>query len=212
MLNVTAGLDQLLAAVAALDEGEDLVVRFLSATWSGRSLQLTLTIGASDLSPAVWEVRCEDVLAYSLRSEIADGLELTDAHPSLWEFREQSASAFFLGAPGDATAAVGDLYEAHQKAVGTWIEFGRHLNGSFALSKLLAVGNGLLARGPLPLLSLYKQVLIPHGVQVSICSAYPAKIWDGAEWRIFSSDDNPKALLIGSSYVIGDEWLARRES
>jgi hypothetical protein len=156
-------MDKLLAVIAEIGDEEDVLIRFRHATWSGTSLQLQLAVSEPDSevdsSPGIWNVRCEDILAYVLSNECANWLELTEDHPLLWDFKHESASAFFYEAPANTEAAVGALYEAHQKAVGSWINFGKHLNSSLGLSKLLAAGNGLLATGPLPLLSLYKETL-----------------------------------------------------
>jgi hypothetical protein len=202
-------MDRLLARIAEADEEDDVVVRFINATWSDRSLRLQLAVTIFDSPQEIWEVRCEDVLAYVLRNETACWLELTDDHPLLWEFRHGSASAYFYRAPLNAEAAVGALYEAHQKAVGSWITFGQHLNIPPGLSKLLAAGDGLLAQGPVPLLTLYKETLRSHGVEVDIRFSRPPQTWDGTHWWQLEREST-KALLLGTSYVIGNGWVAEQ--
>jgi hypothetical protein len=117
-------MDKLLARIAEAGDEEDVVIRFIDATWSGTSLQLQLAVTIFDSAQETWEVRCEDVPAYVLRNESAYSIELTEDHPVLWEFKHESASAYFYRAPVNADAAVGALYEAHQNAVGSWIRFG----------------------------------------------------------------------------------------
>ena len=189
-------MDKLLALVAEAGDEEDVFIRFTHATWSGRSLQLQRAITVFDSAQESWEVRCEDVLAYALRGESASSLALTEDHPLLWEYKHESASAYFYRAPINADAAVGALYEAHQNAVGSWIRFGQHLNSLPGLSKLLAAGNGLLAQGPVPLLTLYKETLRPHGVEVDIRFSRPPQTWDGTHWRQLERENNTKALLL----------------
>src|ERR1022692_3757445 len=121
-------MDKLLARIAEAGDEEDVVIRFIDAKWLGTSLQLQLAVTILDSAQEIWEVRCEDVLAYVLCNGSACWLELTDDHPLLWEFKHESASAYFYRAPLNADAAVGALYEAHQNAVGSWIRFGQHLN------------------------------------------------------------------------------------
>ena len=202
-------MDRLLARIAEAGDEEDVVIRFIDATWSGTSLLLQLAVTIFDSAQETWEVRCEDVLAYALRNEGAYSLELAEDHPLLWEFKHESASAYFYRAPVNAEAAVGALYEAHQNAVGSWIRFGQHLNSTPGLSKLLTAGNGLLAQGPVPLLTLYKETLRPHGVEVDIRFSRPPQIWDGTHWRQLK-ENNTKALLLGTSYVIGNRWFAEQ--
>ena len=203
-------LTTLLALVAEVEDENEVAIEFTDATWSGGSLELELRVTVSDIPPELWQVHCTNVLAYSLSSEGAFWLELTEDHPLLWEYKHLNAMAFFAGAPRNPAAAVGDLYEAHRRTVGSWLRFGDNLNAELEPSQLLSTGNGLLARGPLPLLTLYKDALRPHGVEVNICSTRPPTFWDGSVSREVRPEDDLKALLIGSSYVVGTGLTARR--
>jgi hypothetical protein len=203
-------MDRLLALVAEAGETENVVIQLTNASWSGSSLQLHLTVTVFDATQETWEIRCGDLLAYVLRNESANWLELTEDHPLLWEFKHESASAYFYRAPVNADAAVGALYEAHQIAVGPWIRFGQHLNTDPGLSRLLAAGNGLLAKGPVPLLTLYKETLRPLGVEVDIRFSRPPQRWDATHWRRLDRNTDTKALLLGTSYVIGNKWSAEQ--
>ncbi len=205
-------MEKLLALVAELNDEEDIVIRFKAATWLGRSLRVQLDVTVIDSTSGIWEVRCEDVLGSLLLDESAHLLELTEDHPLLWEFKHETASAFFYAPPANADAAVGALYQAHENGVGPWIKFDQFLNNSISLSKLLAAGNGLLASGPMPLMNLYKETLRPHGVEVDIRFPRPPKIWDGIHWRQLELQNKTKVLLLGSSYVIGNEWDAQHKS
>jgi hypothetical protein len=202
-------MEKLLALIAEAGDEEDVVIRFTETKWSGTSLQLQLAVTVLGSAQEMWEVRCEDVLAFVFSNASANWLELTEDHPLLWEFKHESASAYFYQAPANADAAVGALYEAHERAVGPWIRFGQYLNNAPSLSKLLAAGNGLLAQGPLRLLTLYKQTLSPHGVEVDIRFVHPPQTWDGTHWQPLLRE-NTKALLLGSSYVIGNGWAAEQ--
>ena len=203
-------MDKLLTLVAEAGDTENVDIQLTNASWSSSSLQLQLTVTVFDSVHESWEIRCGDVLAYVLRNDGANGLELTGDHPLLWEFKHESASAYFDRTPVNADAAVVALYEAHQNAVGSWIRFGQHLNGAPGLSSLLAARNGLLAQGPVPLLTLYKETLRPHGVEVDIRFSRPPQRWDGTRWRRLDQDKNTKALLLGTSYVIGNRWIAEQ--
>src|SRR5215475_1695779 len=120
-------MDKLLARIAEAGDEEDVVIRFIDVAWSGASLQLQIAVTILDSAQEIWEVRCANVLAYLLNNESTNWLELTEDHPLLWEFKQESASAYFYQAPVNADAAVGALYQAHQNAVGSWIKFGRYL-------------------------------------------------------------------------------------
>ena len=203
-------MDRLLALVAEAGETENVVIELTNASWSGSSLQLQLTVTVFDSTHETWEIRCGDVLAYVLRHESVNWLELTEDHPLLWEFKHESAAACFCRAPVNADAAVVALYEAHLNAVGSWITFGQYLNTEPGLSRLLAAGNGVLAQGPVPLLTLYKETLRPLGVEVDIRFSRPPHKWDGTRWRRLDRNNDTKALLLGTSYVIGNKWIAEQ--
>jgi hypothetical protein len=203
-------MDKLLALIAEVDDEEDVVVQFRSVTWSDSSMSLRLVISMFDSPPENWHVQCQDVLAYQLSSEGSHWLELLKDHPLLWQFKHESGSAYFYRAPANVDAAVGALYEAHRKAVGMWIQFGEYLNNKADLAKLLSAGNGLLAEGPMPLLALYRETLKTHGLELDIRFAHPPRMWNGSEWRQLVLDNDAKALVLGTSYVIGSGWKAEQ--
>jgi hypothetical protein len=198
-------MDKLLALIAEIsaEDEEDVVIRFLRATWSEMALELRLGVSVNYSEQVVWDIFCEDVFTYSLDDEGAFSLELTDDHPLLWEFKYESALAYFTGVPVDADAAVGALYQAHENSVGSWIRFGHHLNGAQDLSRLLAGGHGLLADAPIPLLALYKKTLAEHGVDV---------IWNRTYRSKPAGERHLQVLLMGSSYIVGEGWAAKEVS
>jgi hypothetical protein len=65
-------MDRLLARIAEADEEDDVVVRFINATWSDRSLRLQLAVTIFDSPQEIWEVRCEDVshTSYATRPHV----------------------------------------------------------------------------------------------------------------------------------------------
>ena len=145
----------------------------------------------------------------SLCSEGANWLELVDDHPLLWEFKHESASAFFYGTPVNADAAVGALYEAHQNAVGTWIRFGKYLKQPTRAFQVAGRRQRFAGQGPVPLLTLYKETLRPLGVDVDVRFPRLHKLGMelvGGNW----SGKDTKALLMGTSYVIGNGWSAEQ--
>jgi hypothetical protein len=201
-------MEELLAKIAEIDDEEDLNIQIRNATWGDSSLELEAEVsiyGPETLG--TWDVRCENVLAYALYRDCMFSLELTDEHPLLWKFTGKNGSAYFLGAPKDSDACVGVLYQAHRQATGGWIDFGSAVNNLVGLSRMLSDGNGLLARGPLRLLEVYKQAILPYGVDVSILPD-PAESL-GARSRGLQQSA-VKVLLLGCSYVIGSGWSARR--
>jgi hypothetical protein len=207
--NVTV-MDKLLALISEIgeDDDEDTIIRFASATRSGAGMELGLEVSTFSLGVKTrrLQIHCEDVLTYAIKDVAASSLELANSHPLLWRFTHDSASAFFYGAPADAYAAVSALYEKHRQAAGDWFGLETYLNGGIELPELLSGGNGLLAQGPLPLLTVYKNALSQYGVEVEIRNPYPPggrMSPPDVQHRLRSE---AKALLIGGSYIIGVGW------
>lgn len=203
-------MEELLSVTAGVDEEEDLLVKIVEAAWLGTSFELRVEISVEDCAElGAWSIRCEYLLVHTLSGQSGSSLELVDDHPLLWEFKYPNASAFFDGVPTNSEACIGALYKAHERATGSWLRFGAHLNSSAHLSEVLGTGNGLLARGPVPLLQIYKDALLPHGVDVSIVGEHHPKFFDGVT-RQSTEGKDVKALLLGSSCVVGIDWTAER--
>ena len=208
-------MDTLLAYLAEIQTGDDddIAIRIESVANAGMGLELRLevaTVGFGvEESTRSFHIRCEELLEYSIKSRVATSLELTSDHPLLWQFTQDSTSAFFSGKPADAYAAVGALYEAHQNAVGDWFGLENYLNGSFIPRELLSGGYGLLAQGPVSLLAAYKDALRPHGIEVEIGKPSPPG------GRMSSPDlqhrlrNESRALLIGDSWITGIGWTVQ---
>jgi hypothetical protein len=206
-------MDKLLALISEIgqDDDEDTVIRLASVTWSGAGMELGLEVSTYNLGEKSrhLQIRCEDVLTYALTDQAASSLELTGSHAVLWRFTYDSAKAFFYGAPADANAAVGALYEKHRQAAGDWFGLETYINRGVELRELLSAGNGLLAEGPLPILTVYKDVLAQYGVQVEIGSPYPpgGRMSHAHVQQRLRTET--KALLIGESYIIGLGWTGQ---
>jgi hypothetical protein len=82
-------MDKLLALFAGADDQGDVLVTLRSATWFGASLHLVLAVSILESDPdssTIWEVSCEEALAYAHCDDRAHSLELIDDHPVLWDF------------------------------------------------------------------------------------------------------------------------------
>lgn len=192
------------------DDDEDTIVRFENASWSGQSIaiQIQVSIFGSERRDRQLHIRCEEVLAFAIKDNVASSLEFTNDHPVLWRFRHDHATAFFCGSPADPNAAVGALYRAHFDAVGSWFSLADQLNSEIELFELLRIGNGQLARGPIPLLECYQAALRLNSVEVQIVAPYPS----GGHMKTPSLQlkwkNESRAVLIGNSFVAGIGWSA----
>jgi hypothetical protein len=205
-------MDRLLKLISEIEEADDddTVIRIGTVTAIGKGLELHL-----EVSTFAWgentrkiEVRCAEALDYAIKNEIASSIVLTSDHPVLWRFTYDTASAFFSGIPPNVYAATGALYEAHRHATDGWFGLETQLNRGLKLSQLLSAGNGLLARGPIPLLTTYKDVLSQYSVEVEIVGPYPpGGMMSSVEVQNRLRNES-KVLLLGDSYVAGIGWTA----
>ena len=205
-------MDSLLDLISEIGEGDvdDTVIRIGTVKTIGKGLELRLEVSTFNWgeNSRKIEVRCEEVLDYAIRNEVASSIILTSDHPLLWRFTYDTASAFFNGIPPDVYAATGALYEAHRHATDDWFGLETQLNGGLKLSQLLCAGNGLLAWGPVPLLTIYKDVLSQYSVEVEIVGSYPPGGWMSPAEVQNRLRKETKALIIGDSYVSGIGWTA----
>lgn len=179
-------------------------------SWNGGAVEVFLPVRFGDDTCSRWQVTCVKPFEHRLTLGLADSLEFLHDHPLLWQFQQQTGSAFFRGAPHDVRAAVGVLYEAHQRQAQSWIPFDTYFNRALPLSALLSTGNGLLARGPLCLLMFYRDVLNVFGTEVYIRFLHEPEQWDGCEWKALNGTEM-RILAWGGSYVIGTSWSAQLE-
>jgi hypothetical protein len=194
-------MDKLLAAIKQFDdEEEDLFIVFNSAVWEEKSLILQINLGLVGGNRENWEIQCGEVLSYKLSGEYAAFLDLIDDHPLLWEFKQETASAFFYGVPANIQSAISVLYEVHENFFDSHIPCSRYFHKIWPLSRLLSAGDGLLARGPIELLKQYQARLSAFGTKVSICSSQ----------KPTRDANNIKLLWIGNSYIIGKQWSAHK--
>jgi len=207
-------MDELLALIAELAAAEDdddtvIVCKSVTNRAPAFSIGLEISTFVGEKKTRNVTIACEEVFAYSLKEDVASGIQLTGNHPLLWRFQQDSASAFFRGAPPDPYAAIGAIYAAHRRATGNWIGLETHLNDEIELSDLLSGGHGLLAKGPISLLMSYKQALGRYGVEVEICSPWPPGGWHKSQDAQRRLRAETKALLLGNSYIVGIGWVLR---
>lgn len=178
----------------------------LTAARVGDGFQMEIEVTELDDHRRRVFAECERLLEFVLDGVSASSLELTDQHPLLWQYQHDSASAFFSGVPTNTLAAIGAMVDAHWSAAKDWIRFTKYLNITTNLKDLLGSGTGLLARGPVPLLEIYKQALRDYGTEVQIIFPYPygGRLGDPAMRTRLKTES--KALLLGDSYVTGMGW------
>jgi hypothetical protein len=90
-------------------------------------------------------------------------------HPLLLLDIKEAHDLFFAAAPADPESTAAALREAHRRISGGFADIPRYLNTQLPnVADFLRKGNGLVARGPLPLLDAYRAVLESHQCRPSL--------------------------------------------
>ena len=148
-----------------------------------------------------WRIQARGVLEFRLVSHEVESIELLQRHPLLWTYDQDEAELYFQGQPVDVHATIGRLYAANAVAGRGWIAFGAVVNDHMPLHALLASGSGLLAKGPLTVISAYQEVLEAEGLR---CSAL-----NRGSLSTLGAAAGPQVLLLGRSYIIATEFSAQ---
>jgi hypothetical protein len=176
-------------------------LRLSAARW-GANDDLTLTFGLNpgDGTPQQdWQVLCRKIRAHRLQQEDASDLDIHQDHVLLLPYRRQ-ARLFFNGPALNAVAVAGELWAAHREHTEDWFPPETFFNSDLPLSELLSAPSGLLAEGPMPLLSVYADVLSRHGIRLAQVVHGDARRFDGAAPE--PEPDVLKVLTTGASFVV----------
>ena len=148
-----------------------------------------------------WCIQAQGVLEFKVVSHEVESIELLQRHPLLWTYDQDEAELYFQGQPVDVHATIGRLYAANAVAGRGWIAFGAVVNDHMPLHALLASGSGLLAKGPLTVISAYQEVLEAEGLR---CSAL-----NRGSLSTLGAAAGPQVLILGRSYIIATEFSAQ---
>jgi hypothetical protein len=113
-----------------------------------------------------FEIECTGVREMNLHGGPVDAIEFVSEHPLLLEYNAPHEYLHFSSAPARPEEVVGRLYLAHHEVIGDWRPLSRVLNPSIGqgmtLPTLLGGGRGMLARGPVPVVSALAVAVAPY--------------------------------------------------
>lgn len=131
---------------------------------------------------------CSEVAETTVCPGLSEDLWWTAEHPLLLNHNSERGSLFFTSSPDNPHEVVGVLYQTHENLFRGWRPLRDYINHCGQTHQILASGNGLLARGPLPLLELY-QKSIGHLLKTNTVKSY-------------TPDGGYKAIIFDESFVI----------
>ncbi|MBK9517383.1 MAG: hypothetical protein IPO09_08535 [Anaeromyxobacter sp.] len=185
-----------------------------SLTRRGDELDLVVRVVEADARSQTWSLSLGSVREHRIELGWCDELALGDDHPLLWTHVDAQASLYFSKPAPNPTAAAGRIWDRHQRETGGWVPSHRFLNSEVPLVALLGWGAGLLATGPLRLLSAYGEELDALGISWSLAGQRPPMYWKpaseafmaGGAWLI--EDQRLLLLTLGQSYLVAARFSA----
>ena len=130
----------------------------------------------------------------------AGDISIFDDHVLLWPYHRPQCDLFFRGNVPDPHSLLGALFETHASATHGWFTLDDFEVQPDHLPRLLGGGYGKLAAGPDVLIEQYAEVLKRYGVEPSILTPRPPKLWDGQQW--VEGGRELRVLVFGKSYCV----------
>ena len=149
-----------LAVESAQQRGEDQV-------------ELRLCLYSCGQWQSEWLLHATGVAAMSMQLGAHGGVDLLGEHPLLIERLDRRARLLFRGAVDDVHAVAWELLAAYRSVMGTWGSDQDYWNQDPA--GLLRGPAGILAEGPVTLMSAYARVLRQHGMFTQFVSGGSAR-------------------------------------
>ncbi|MGI8923135.1 MAG: hypothetical protein ACR2HJ_03685 [Fimbriimonadales bacterium] len=188
---------------------EDLLIRLVAFRKDSEDLKLLFDVKqlAESVLDTSWLITASGVCDFRLVPGQVDGrgvydgrrvpgeseyLEVSDDNPLLWYYTARTGCLSIRGKVESPFDVLKDLAREHNTALGSYRE---SVTNDARCLDVLAAGYGILADGPLPLLSIYESVLVRNGIECTIL-----------ESEVLPVFEKKLALLIYNGYVIAD-WF-----
>lgn len=199
-------LDAILNSIEFEDNGS---INITGTDWYSDDVRIEFVIRTGiEQDSQLWEVQIEATRSDLIKSEHFHSMSLSFDHPLLWPFKQFQTNLYFARKTEQPFEVFFKLSEVHQELCAEWIPFGSVINSGVPTLKLLTSGAGMLAKGPLKLLSGYKTVLEQYDMGPTFAGGHEPKRWTGKEFIAESS--NLKVLLLGNSFVVADNFTFAR--
>jgi hypothetical protein len=201
-------LTQLFEFTGTIEYEEDGWLTITSADWDGSTLILTVRVHVPGTLDKQCRIACQQPRSHRIIALENDCLvSLAADHVVLYPHNQKQSELYFNGRPTDALSLFGALIESHQVAVGNWFSVDHFLNLSGRSTDILRGGHGLLAKGPVPMLNTYANVLDRYGIKHSSVGSRDPEWWNGHQWT--AETEQLYALIIGKSFVVAPSFTEK---
>jgi hypothetical protein len=194
--------------VSLLDEvdTEDLDIYVTQVTKDDTTLFVRVQIVASAYyreEVQHWDIHLSSVLASRIDFAPSYIMELSEAHPLLWEYEEAHADLYIRGTCSVPEVVIAALHQSHYETFGNLRSIEESLNMQLPISIILRRGYGLLATGSVSLMQRMAGIVRQAGIDANVV------VFDHTK-----PESKPIVLVqIGESYIIAREAVfLRRDS
>lgn len=183
-------------------------IRIVDADWYADDLRLNLSIFMHEESqPEIWEVSCAGVVEEYITSVCVETLSISAKSPLLIPYSEIEIDLMFSNNHCDPAYLLGILCSNCIGVFGRAAYLHRFLNQSPTVDGIVASKYGTLGRFPRPLADRILQALKEQPIRVNPLEVGVPKRWTGTEFIAYPT---LKALEVGASYIIGEDFSAER--
>jgi len=177
------------------------------ATYSDENLNLDCSVSFEDDEsfPNRFRISCANVFDHQIKFGFVNSIQILEEHVLLWPFNDTEVRLGFRGSAVPVEAVLGSLYQKHHEILGNWFPLDEFMNSDLEPKRVLESGFGVLAEGPLKLLTEYKNVLEGFGISTSVTGHRKHKHWNGSEFLIFSGGS---VLILDDTYIVAEVFDA----
>jgi hypothetical protein len=138
---------------------------------------LRLHVRLAGAPSRTWErtIRADGVVRWVVSSSRFGRATLHAEHPGLLPFTDEYGALSFHGRAGDPERLAHALRAAHVEIAGRHVAFEDVVNSLLGVERLLEIGYGTLANGPVTLLRGYAAVAEAHGVATRLTVTGPGR-------------------------------------
>ncbi len=170
--------DDLNGRILTVDYTDDLVIDFQCDDWNDPEVSRH------------FRIICHGVKETEILPCVSGEVEFTSSHQLLWSYNEQQGYLYYTSKPENRYELLGRIWEAHEKVLGGWRSLADFAN-TYDVGHAIAFcegSNGLLARGPKPLMDIYK-VAVDNYIHTNFVPSH-------------TPEGGYKALVFDTCYVI----------
>lgn len=202
-------MDELLARLDDEFWDNDGLLGIVGAQWFEDDLRLQVEVLlCQEKEPERWEINCGQVFAQRICARFAEVITLTEDSLLLIPYKDNEVQIAFSENNVPPNELFGLIASAYYEFMGPSVDLSRFLNLQLSSKGICSEKYGILGRFPERIAKKVLADLEGHSIKAKMLKGFSPKYWTDRGYVPYPA--NIKALSIGSSYVIGGEFNAKR--